>query len=119
MPAMVAQRTEKRLVDRSPRELLRVLVPVEHVLERIGLPLEPEQIREANVLLNRERTRLAGIDDYVLIGRVAHRSYAVAEGAREEVVPRGETIVRSARVAIEYLVELRIARNGIGWWSEC
>ena len=64
---MVVGRGEERLVDRSADELLDCLVVGEHVLQRVGLCLEPELIPALHVGADAERGGLAGSDDDVVV----------------------------------------------------
>src|SRR5580693_4070699 len=94
VPAVVAERAEECLVYRAAGELVGPGIVGQHVGDGVRLPLDPEPVVAAGVVTQPVGRRLAGVDDDIGVCRGSHRPYPRAEPPGEEVVPRGETVMR-------------------------
>src|SRR5947199_6691298 len=98
MPAVVVERAEEGLVNGAADELPHRFVVREHVLERVGLALDPEPVIALNPGGDRVGRRLASVDDRPIVLRRGDWPLSGLEAASEEVVPAREAPMLVARV---------------------
>jgi len=114
VPAVIVGGAEESLINGPADELGGEGVIVEHMVERVRLSLQPKTVQRFHVVGDAVDGRFAGaVDDAIVVGK-CDRAHARTEESGEEVVPRGESMIRSVWVADVGLVEIRhgCARSG-------
>ena len=84
---MIAQRAQKRLIDRSADKPLRAGIISQHEFQRIRLSLDPEAVAQLHVVRDGKRRRFAGVDNDCIVVRLRNGTDPFAELADEEIVP--------------------------------
>lgn len=107
MPAVVIHRAEDRLEDLAIIQLSCEGVVVEHMLEGVGLLLDPELGRCLHVLGESPRDRLTGVVDKLGFAWLDRRTSSWLEAADEEVVPGREVPVGLVSIAHPCVLECR------------
>ena len=94
-----------------PDELVDGLVAGQHVLQGVGLALDPEPVLALHVGADAVGRGLARADDDLVVIRRGHRPGARRQAPGEEVVPRGEAPVLVVRVVLVVLDADRLSRR--------
>ena len=99
---MVAARAKESLVDNTTIEGFAVIgITGQHMVERVGLPFEPELIHLLNIIGDAVDVGFTGANDNIIVVKIFHWSNALLEIPDEEVVPGSKSVMRVARGANE------------------